>query len=394
MFGISRSRMRAFAAGCVKRAAFGTFAGALSLAALAPAQAQYVDCERLRAQLASLGSGGGDSGRYAAAAQKQRSELNRTVGYARSIGCDRSRFLIFGDDPPPQCGTINAQIGRMQANLASLEQRSGGGGGDARRRSLTAQYDAYCRGQAQPQRERGFLESLFGPSSDRLEQIPIEGPDGGPGAAEDDRPRGGGQAVCVRKCDGAFFPLPISARRGNSDSLKELCSALCPNAETAVYRRVSTNDIDTAVGLDGEAYSSLPNAKKFEKTYDKTCSCKTPEQSWVEALAQAEKILTEEAGKKDAILTPEKAAELSQPKDVRQDARRKRRQEAQRKVDDALSAQEGMTGSLAPTAGKESAGIGSTPAGTPVLGPDQGAERNMPGPDGATRRVRIIGPTL
>lgn len=370
---------------------------ALLAAGLAPASAQMIDCDRLRAQIDSLGRGGGNgSGQYAAAAQKQRQELNRTIAYAQSIGCDRQRFLIFGEGPPPQCGTINAQISRMRANLGSLEA-SAGGGDDSRRRSLTLQYNAYCRGGQQqvaapaPQRQRGFLESLFGQPDAPVEQVPLEDPNQ---QTLDDKPRGGGQAVCVRKCDGGFFPLPISARRGNDDALEDLCAALCPNAETEVFTRSSTADIETARGLDGSAYSALPNAKKFEKSFDPSCTCKPANQSWTEALASAEKILGERR-KSDIIVTPEKAQELSQPKELRQETRRKNRKEtAGKPAEPDLSALEGMSGSLAPTAGKETTAIGGAAAPSTVLGPDQGAAREMIGPDGATRRVRTVGPML
>lgn len=383
--------------GAVLRATLG-FA-ALIGATVAPASAQYIDCGRLRGQIEALGrGGGGNAGQFAAAAQKQRQELNRTISYAQSIGCDRQRFLIFGEGPPPQCGTINAQISRMRANLASLES-SGGGGDDGRRRSLMLQYNAYCRDgqqqvaapQPQPQRQRGFLESLFGQPEAEPEQVPLEDPNLLPG---DDKLRGGSQAVCVRKCDGGFFPLPLSARRGQGETLNDLCAALCPNAETEVFTRSPTADIEKAVSLDGEAYMSLPNAKKFEKSFDSTCTCKPQNQSWSEALANAEKILGEKR-KSDIIVTPQKAQELSQPKDVRAEARRKPRKEtAAKPAEPDVSVQEGMTGSLAPTAGKESAGIGGAAAPSTVIGADQGAARDVVGPDGVKRKVRIVGPQI
>jgi hypothetical protein len=43
---------------------------------------------------------------------------------------------------------------------------------------------------------------------------------------------GGSYHVCVRACDGGFFPVPYV---GDRDSLTEICQALCPNAETQLY---------------------------------------------------------------------------------------------------------------------------------------------------------------
>ena len=383
-----------FSAGKHLLRAMAGLAALLGASLSTPTAAQVIDCDRLRAQLASAGSGGG--GNYAAAAQKQRAELGRTIAYARSLGCDRRRVFIFGDDPPPQCGTVNARIGAMQANLASLESRAGGGGGERSR--LMAQYDAYCRGGAQrvaapaPQRERGLLESLFGGPSQELEQVPLEELER-PERAEDDRLRGGQNVICVRKCDGGFFPLPISRRAGN-EALSELCTALCPNVEAEVFTRSSDN-LDTAVSLRGNDYTSLANARKFEKTFDPACTCKPPGQSWVEALAKAEEVLGSRR-KGDLIVSPEKAQELSLPKDVRQEARRKPRKEtaARKPAEPDLTAQEGASGAQAPTAGRESSRIDGAGEANPASGRTQGETRDKPGPDGSTRKVRTIGPTL
>ena len=52
---------------------------------------------------------------------------------ARSLGCENRKFLFFGSNPPAQCGEVNGQIARMQANLADLQARAGGGGRRSRR---------------------------------------------------------------------------------------------------------------------------------------------------------------------------------------------------------------------------------------------------------------------
>ena len=113
------------------------------------AQQLSADCERLRVAIADASRG--DSGaQYQAAADRQRAELDRTVAYAKSIGCDRRQFLFFGAAPPPQCGEINAQVGRMRANLDELQQRAGGGPGG--RGELIARFNAQCTTAQQQQR--------------------------------------------------------------------------------------------------------------------------------------------------------------------------------------------------------------------------------------------------
>ena len=95
-------------------------AAALALTAcVSGALAQGYECDRLRERIAAAvprSTGGGD--RYAAAAQKQQYELNRTASYAASIGCNNRQFLMFGSPPPPQCAGLEGQMQRMRANLA------------------------------------------------------------------------------------------------------------------------------------------------------------------------------------------------------------------------------------------------------------------------------------
>ena len=279
----------------------GGLAAALALGLAPGAQAQAIDCNRLALQIASAGRDPSAS-RYAAAAQTQSSELARTIAHARALGCDRVQFLFFGSPKPPQCDGLNAQIARMQANLAQLQRAAAGGG---LKRQLQAQYDEYCR------QRRGILEQLFGDTP--REYPPAEVQDEEPREALEDRGprRGGPMAVCVRTCDGGFFPVSYSASRATLADLQDQCTALCPNTEAKIYTRTLGGDMKNAISAEGEAYPALANAFKFEKTFDAACTCKPPNKSWAEALAGAEQMI--DARKGDIAVTPAIAEELSKP---------------------------------------------------------------------------------
>ncbi len=289
-------------------------AGALLASALAApaglALAQSPQCDDLRARIAAASQApSGEAARYAAAAQKQQSELERTASYARSIGCGNRQFLFFGSPPPPQCGDLESRIASMRANIASLQARGGG-----QRQALQARYDASCRTQP-----RGFFETLFGGAPPRqeipIERVPDSNTDETPDVmthAGESRPRGGGEAVCVRTCDGGYFPMTYSARRDRLEALEDLCHAQCPGAETALYTMPVNGSINQAVSVDGAAYTDLPNANKFRTQADAACACKPPNQSWAEALQPAEDMLGQQS-KSDILVTPEKSAEMARP---------------------------------------------------------------------------------
>jgi hypothetical protein len=79
---------------------------------------------------------------------------------------------------------------------------------------------------------------------------------------------GGGRAVCVRLCDGFFFPS-VTSSGGD-----EACASQCPDAPTAFYREPAGSDrIEDAVSLQGAPYSALPVADRSQTSFDQTCTC-------------------------------------------------------------------------------------------------------------------------
>ena len=362
---------------------------------VAAARAESAYCNDLRTEIAQAG-GGGDSTRYRAAAAKQQVELGRTAAYARSIGCERQQFLFFGEAPPPQCAQINARVAQMQANLAVLQQRSGDNG---RKLALTARYDAQCREHSRVtpsvapplEASRGFFEEMFGLAPPRQAGAPPDAPPSNRSPPIREQPEdplnetdesqqgdnhiGGALAICVRQCDGGFFPVSYSARRGNLDELASLCKALCPNTEVALYTKSLWGELNSAVSISGDSYGDHPNALKFQKTLVPACGCKPPDKSWAEALADAERILAS-SNSKDVVVTEEQAEQLSRPLSS-SDARDRVGAKKQSTRRDA-PAVEGATGALA----------------APANGKDPGEWRETIGPDGVKRRVRVVAPTL
>ena len=170
-------------------------------------------------------------------------------------------------------------------------------------------------------RPRGLFDALFGnpnqPAPADVQTVPLA-PDAEANVEEktiegDTEARAGSKAVCVRACDGSFFPVSYSAGGSRLDDLQDMCRALCPNAEVSLYTYAPSADIETAVSISGARYVDTPNALKYRKSVDTTCSCRRRGQSWADALTGAEQRLGG-AGKNDIIVTPERSAELSRAK--------------------------------------------------------------------------------
>jgi hypothetical protein len=351
---------------------------------------QGIDCAGLRSQIASLDQANARSNPYLVQAEQQRADLQRSMNYAHSIGCDRQQFLFFGSPPPQQCPALNAQIQQMQANLGQLEV-SARANASPERQQLAARFYAYCRTADNAPRQPGFFESLFGGQSSAdvqsSPQDPLELP-----PAENETPQGGSEVLCVRQCDGYFFPLSYSERGGAS--VGDFCKASCPNAETSVYTRVPGEEIQTAVGLDGKPYMDLPAALKYQKGLDPACTCRAAGASWADTLADAERILND-GGARDAIVTPEKSAEMAQPKPDPHAKLDPHAKAAGKSVPDNIQATDAAAAAQVPTAGNDSAGIatGDVKNGT-AYSQGQGQTIETAGADGVKRRVRIVGPAL
>jgi uncharacterized protein DUF2865 len=81
----------------------------------------------------------------------------------------------------------------------------------------------------------------------------------------------GGQAWCVRTCDGRHFP----AHGQDPQSRAASCNSFCPAAATEL---VYGSDIDNAVTEDGKPYDELPNAFRYRSEIVSGCTCNGKDQ--------------------------------------------------------------------------------------------------------------------
>ncbi len=236
------------------------------------ALAQASACERYKAELASLNRSGASSRQAEANAQRHSREIERLAGYYRAIGCDRGGFFFRA---PAECGPIAGQIRALQGSYQALvSQAADADAVGERRRQLRAAINRACDVSAE------------------AEALPTS------------KLSGNRRLVCVRSCDGGYFPLDSEPQ--GKESVASLCSALCPNAEMLVFHAPREGGIEEAVSDMGEPYMRLPNALRYRKAYDPSCSCKKPNESWAHALRKAETMI---ARKKSDVLVTEAISE-------------------------------------------------------------------------------------
>ncbi|MEA2865017.1 MAG: hypothetical protein QOC84_2973 [Bradyrhizobium sp.] len=303
-------------------------ASAVSLDALAqmnpsappPPQGAAVNpmCPRLEAQLATIDHGGGGDPakdeqirRYQDAASKQQAELDRVTSQAKRMGCDSSGFFSLFSGQSAQCGPVNNQIQQMRVNLdqitSSLERLRGGGfGGSERENQRRSVLIALAQNNCGPQyanaaRGGNFLDNLFGNNNPNAPPADL-GPQSGTF-----------RTVCVRSCDGAYFPISFATVPGRFTDDEKTCKALCPAAEATLYSyRNPGEDMNSAVSINGQPYSSSPNAFRYRQEFNPSCACKAAGQTWSDALKTIDdKASAEQQG--DIIVTEESAKKMARP---------------------------------------------------------------------------------
>ncbi len=282
MNGREHRRMAPLALRSLGRMSALALCGAFMLAAGTVSFAQGVSeeqmrCMQLQQELAAAQGGGGgreELGRIEQQIKEQDRIFQGTQAAMEDAGC-YERLFIFGRAlvRSPRCLGMNNRVEEARRQLSQLQQQRQAinRGGSTRRRQAELQdalARAGCGGMSAPRRGGGGLFDFFG--------------------GEDNRPTPGYQTsriipnapyrtVCVRLCDGFYFPVSYSTYPNNFSNDVNRCQSSCAApAELYVYRNPG-EELEQAVSLNGAAYMDLPVALKYRKEYVKGCSCKQAE---------------------------------------------------------------------------------------------------------------------
>lgn len=238
--------------GGFERAARRSMAAALLLVlmpGIAEAQSDSRTCRQLESRLSAASSGGKASSAqirtYDDAIMRQQDQMARTHAQARQAGCG---FAIFGRSVA-RCGELNGTLARMEANLAQLQKKRSqlGARGDSRReraRILTALDARGCRASKQtaPGEARG-------------------------GAARAGNLSGNFRTLCVRSCDGYYFPVSWSVSQNAFERDGKACQAMCPGAQVELHHhRIHGEEPEDMVSVStGTPYRDSENAFLYKK---------------------------------------------------------------------------------------------------------------------------------
>jgi hypothetical protein len=288
-----------------------------------PAAPPNSACTRLEAQLAAIDRGTVDPARadqirrLEDARNKQQADLDRLSAQASRMGCQGGGFFSLFTGQNPQCTPLNQQIQQARAGLekllADLDRLQGGGAGDREAQRATV-INALAQNNCGPQysaaanQQRGFFDNLFGGNRQ-----------GGGNMPYPSEPSGTFRTVCVRTCDGYYFPISYATSRDHFAEDAQSCQQTCPAAETVLMSNPTGADISQAVAANGAPYTALPNAFKYRSSLVPSCSCRRAGQSWAQTLAG---LRDNTLQGDDIVVTPDRAKAMAVPRDAQGRPRR------------------------------------------------------------------------
>lgn len=303
----------------VRRTALLVMAGLVGLTGLGgPALAQ--SCNALRAELARLQSGASganaqQAARYERAWREQAAVFDRTRAEARRAGCLGGGFLFFRARPEPVCRTLIPKLRQMEDNLVKLERlrdRHARAAGDVRR----AEQIRYTLERGACSDGGGFFARLFH-DGERFEEDVRRVPGYGDYQPYGGYSRYGGglyRTLCVRTCDGYYFPISFSTTSERFAADRQMCRSMCPAAEVELfYHPDPASDPENMMSIAGQPYSQLSNAFRYRKQLDPSCSCGKPAGQQL-ALSTGGSNAAEEALGRPAEMDVEAPAPLPRPR--------------------------------------------------------------------------------
>ncbi|CAN7469420.1 DUF2865 domain-containing protein [Rhizobium sp. LjRoot30] len=271
----------------------------LTLVATVPLRAEArAVCEELRASLAGAPTVIGNTGdvrRSANAINRLNQEIRRLRSDMRRSGCSSGSIVVFGGNSENYCMQAEADLNDMEVEKDELmRQRSGLRSGRsgilaALRENGCDEPDHSDTALTEPQDMRATLESEEGSiiSNNRVfgavdrqptSLLPLEGEPLPLGEQLPLQQEGGLRTLCVRTCDGAFFPISSNASSQSFRHDAQICAKMCPGTQTELYYHamIGQESADMVSAETGAPYTELPNAFSYRNrtsSKDSACGC-------------------------------------------------------------------------------------------------------------------------
>jgi hypothetical protein len=215
-------------------------------------------------------------------AQIAKTDQSYRRGLATAEQSDCYDYFLFSKTwrETAQCNQIRGQIEGAKRTLADLNrQRQDAGASQDRnsrqealvaelaRNRCGAQYEAAVSHRNDGGSQAGFWSDGEGP-------VPGGDPNFGTGILG--VPGSTYRTICVRMCDGYYFPINFATTEAAFGADEETCQRQCGSPAKLYYYPNPGGEVQQAIALDGTPYTALHNAFRYRKELVRSCSCKGP----------------------------------------------------------------------------------------------------------------------
>lgn len=257
----------------------------LPLVFLAPAAA-FADqvCDTLYAQLRAPPRVIGNTAevrRYANALARQNIVIRKIRNDLRGYGCSSGSVIVYGNPNAGLCAEIGDALADAEAERGAIIRdrddamaAARSDDGDIRRQRILAALDANGCSPAEDMNPQASPAPDVTRYPDAFRQGGGEPGQAGlspyPNAAE-----GGLRTLCVRTCDGSFFPIASNASPLDFRAQAEQCQKMCPGTETELYfhSMADQETADMVSAQTGKPYKDLPTAFAYRNSSAKAPGC-------------------------------------------------------------------------------------------------------------------------
>ncbi len=179
-----------------------------------------------------------------------------------------------------QCRQIRQQVEGAQRTIADLDrQRQSAGAAqehNSRQDTLVAELARYrCGAQYETALQKRPDGATSGVWSDG-EGLATGGALPSFGDAFPGTPGSTYRTICVRMCDGYYFPINFATTQESFPNDEQTCQRQCGSPARLYYYPNPGGEVQQAMALDGTPYTALHNAFRYRKELVRSCSCRGP----------------------------------------------------------------------------------------------------------------------
>ena len=240
---------------------------------------QQAYCRQLERQLAPDWQQSGASADLVPRIESQMARADQQYQRAQTAAekSDCFDYFLFSKSwrDTAQCRALRQQSDDAQRSLADLDhQRKGASAAQDHASRQDALLTELSRNQCGPQfaaaaqRRTGAAGASVWNDGEGLVPSGVTQP-----AFSGGVPGSSFRTICVRTCDGYYFPISFATTQDKLQQDSQICQSRCGGPAKLYYYPNPGGEVQQAVGLDGTPYTALRNAFRYRKELVSSCGC-------------------------------------------------------------------------------------------------------------------------